>query len=154
MPRRRKTESLKANGTLNPHAQRVDDPLFQTEDFFDPEDLLQVKYEMLRRLQTERWSVTEAAENFGFSRPSFYKANTAFAEHGLVGLLGHKRGPKRAHKLSGPVMRFVAELKTSEPALPLSEITERIRAHFGIQVHVRSLQRALGRQEKKRRPEP
>ena len=154
MPRRRKTPSLKANGTLNPHPQRVHDPLFQTADFFDSEDLLQVKYEMLRPLQTERWSVTEAAETFRFSRPSFYKANAAFAEHGLAGLLGHKRGPKHAHKLSGPVMRFIAELKATEPALPLSEITERIRGHFGIQVHVRSLQRALRRQEKKRRPAP
>ena len=59
---------------------------FATDTFFDPRDLVQVKYEMLRRVQSEGHSVTGAATAFGFSRPSFYQALSAFEEGGLAGL--------------------------------------------------------------------
>ena len=45
-----KTRSLKEHGCLNPHAERVRDELFLSNPFFDPRDLLQVRYEMLRRV--------------------------------------------------------------------------------------------------------
>ena len=48
-----KGESLRQQGVLNPHPQKVADPLFHGSEFFDPRDLVQVKYEMLRRVQVE-----------------------------------------------------------------------------------------------------
>ena len=39
-PRARKTETLRERGVLHPHPQRVRDPLFVDQDFFDPRDLL------------------------------------------------------------------------------------------------------------------
>jgi hypothetical protein len=47
-PKRPQREALKRSGTLNPHPDSVTDPLFQTGDFFDAEDLVQVKYNQLR----------------------------------------------------------------------------------------------------------
>ena len=44
-----KRQILRQTGTLNPRADQVTDELFSGSDFFDPNDLLQVKYEMLRR---------------------------------------------------------------------------------------------------------
>jgi hypothetical protein len=44
---------------LNPSPERVTDELFQ--EFFDPRDLVQVKYEMLRRVQTEGQPVGRSA---------------------------------------------------------------------------------------------
>ena len=73
-----KLESLREEGTLHPHPEEVRDGLFQESEFFDPHDLLQVKYEMLRRVEKERSPITEATAAFGFSRPSFYLAQTAF----------------------------------------------------------------------------
>ena len=52
--KRSKRAALKRHGTLNPHPDAVTDPLFHTGDFFDPADLLQVKYEMLRRVEGTR----------------------------------------------------------------------------------------------------
>src|SRR5215469_639942 len=49
----RKQRALEESGTLNPHAQNVEDPAFVDSEFFDPRDLIQVKYEMLRRVRTE-----------------------------------------------------------------------------------------------------
>jgi hypothetical protein len=48
-----KGESLRHQGVLNPHPQKVADPLFLRGEFFDPRDLVQVKYEMLRRVRVE-----------------------------------------------------------------------------------------------------
>src|SRR5713101_1882440 len=62
-------------------------------DFFDPHDLLQVKYEMLRRVRRDAVTVSQAARLFGFSRPSFYHARDAFTRGGLGALVPQKRGP-------------------------------------------------------------
>ena len=44
-----KARFLASHGALHPHPERVRAPLFQGSDFFDPRDLVQVRYEMLRR---------------------------------------------------------------------------------------------------------
>src|SRR2546427_5041529 len=48
--------------------------------------------------------VTQAAAEFGFSRPSFYQAQAVFEAEGLPGLVPQRPGPKRAHKLSAEVV--------------------------------------------------
>jgi hypothetical protein len=45
-----KTQALRQSGTFNPRPQDVRDELFQEKEFFDARDLVQVKYEMLRRV--------------------------------------------------------------------------------------------------------
>lgn len=76
------------------------DPLFRDSAFFDPSDLVQVKYEMLRSVERDGRAVVEAAEAFGLSRPVYYVARELFNREGLPGLLPRKRGPKRPHKLT------------------------------------------------------
>ena len=62
-----KIQALRQSGTLNRRGGTIRDRLFLEESFFDPQDLTQVKYEMLRRVETDGKSVTEAAASFGFS---------------------------------------------------------------------------------------
>ena len=95
---RGKRQRLAASGTLNSTPEKVQDRLFQSYDFFDPEDLLQVKYEMLRRVERDGTSVSQAAHDFGFSRRHFYDLQRQFAAHGFQGFVPHKRGPKGAYK--------------------------------------------------------
>jgi hypothetical protein len=64
-----KQAALRQNGALNPHPQHVTDRLFQENEFFDARDLVQVKYEMLRRVRVERAPVSQSAAAFGFSPP-------------------------------------------------------------------------------------
>jgi transposase len=146
-----KIQTLRRQGVLNPHPEAVTDPLFRTGDFFDPQDLLQVKYEMLRRVEIDNAPVTEAAAAFGLSRPAFYQAQHAVAQQGLVGLIPRKRGPHGAHKLTPAVMDFVLQQRTASPSLPVNELIARIQQHFGVDVHRRTIERHLARQEKKRR---
>ena len=101
-----KREALKRHGTLNPHPDAVTDPLFEAGDFFDRDDLLQLKYEMLRRVTVDKQSVSQSATAFGFSRPTYYQAEADFQRDGLFGLLPEKRGPRQGHKLTPEVLDF------------------------------------------------
>jgi transposase len=142
---------LRRRGTLNPRAERVSDELFRHTPFLDPRDLVQVKYEMVRRVRMDGTSVVSAAEAFGFSRPSFYETQAAFRREGLAGLLPHKRGPRGGHKVTQQVLRFIEERRAEDRSLAATKLVPLIRARFGIQVHPRSIERALVRQERTRR---
>jgi len=94
-------------GTLNPAPEKVSDPKFRQSEFFDPRDAVQVKYEMLRRVSVENASVTEASDEYGVSRPTYYQAKTSFEGAGIAGLVPRKRGPRGPHKLQGEVLAFL-----------------------------------------------
>jgi transposase len=144
-----KSDNLRRRGSLNPHPESVTDPLFGASDFFDPRDVVQVKYEMLRCVRIEQRSITESASAFGFSRPSFYQAQASFELAGLSGLLPKKPGPKRSHKLSTEVVEFLEQLGRDDPSLRSPEMATRVLERFGLKVHPRSIERALARPKKK-----
>ena len=100
-----KGKALREEGAL--HTRPVEDELFRDSAFFDPRDLVQVKYEMLRKVHQEGQSIRRVTEAFGFSRPTFYQAQAAFAQEGVVGLIPKKRGPRGRHKLTEEVLDFV-----------------------------------------------
>jgi len=145
-----KRRRLQAQGCLNRRPLTVKDEQFGADRFFDPEDLIQVKYEMLRRVRCDKRPVSDAARDFGFSRISFYQLRDAFDKEGLTGLLPRKRGPKERHKLSGEIVRFAMETRLRETSVTVAGLTERIAERFGVRVHPRSIQRALTAQKKKR----
>ena len=146
-----KLGALREQGTLNPRPEDVKDPLFQENEFFDSRDLVQVKYEMLRRHLIEGSAITTAANVFGFSRVAFYQILKRFQENGVVGLLPKLRGPKRAHKLSEKLIAFVETSLAENPALRSRDLAQLVRSHYDISVHPRSIERALVRHQKKRR---
>jgi transposase len=159
MPKRKtwvdpKQAVLDELGVRNSRPQAVRDPLFAKSDFFDARDLVQVKYEMVRKAEVDGASVTSAVEAFGFSRPSFYQVQAALRRDGLAGLLPKKRGPKGARKLRGEVMEFLTAAHDG-PGAPAAgaaaELARQVQKRFGVRVHPRSIERALARQKKKLR---
>jgi transposase-like protein len=149
-----KSQALREHGALNPSPQRVRDPLFLRNGFFDPRDLLLVKYEMLRRARTDALSVTAAARAFGFSRTSFYQTLALFQQSGLPGLLRKRPGPRHAHKLSDEVLDDLEVQLELNERLRAPQLCRRVLEKFGLEVHPRSIERALGRRRKKGRPPP
>lgn len=143
-----KAQALRQSGTLNPRPDKVADPLFAQSSFFDARDAMQVKYEMLRRVQVDNEPIASAAASFGFSRPSFYQAQEAFHEGGLQALLPRKRGPRGAHKLTAEVMRFINDARIEDASLGSNALVAMVRERFGITIHVRSVERALAREKK------
>jgi transposase len=144
-----KRQALREQGALNRKADKVTDPLFQEDEFFDPHDVVQVKYEMLRRVHREGQKVSHACSAFGLSRPVFYQAQESLEREGLPGLVPKKRGPRRGHKLTPEVVAFVQRECKQDKTLPFSALAEKVRQRFGVKVHPRSIERVLGRSKKK-----
>jgi len=146
---KKKEEALRDEGTLNPRPEGVVDPKFREGHFFDPRDLVQVKYEMLRRVRVEKVAVSQAVEEFGFSRPTFYEAQTSFAQEGLAGLVPKKRGPRAPHKLSAEVMAFLEALVVPNQPLRARELARQAREELGLDIHPRTIERAVRPRKKK-----
>jgi len=149
-----KSELLRRDGALNSRSGKVRDEQFAgTHRFFDARDLIQVKYEMLRRVQKDGWSVSQAAKIFGFSRPSFYEAKESLEKKGIPGLLPRIRGPKGPHKLTPEALEFLESELNADPPRSPEELGTLLHERFNIHVHPRSIGRALERWKKKSRNE-
>jgi transposase len=147
----RRRAALEGQGLVNPAASSVRDALFADSDFFDPADIVQVRYEMLRAGQAGERSVAATAAAFGVSRATYYQQAAAFAEEGITGLIPAKRGPRGPHKLTDAVVDFVVGELAQHPTLDSQAMAEAVAERFGVHVHRRSVERAVARRGKKNR---
>ena len=149
MARKRKSDAKEAalaeTRTLNPRPEAVGDEQFVSSEFFDARDLVQVKYEMVRRVRVDGAPVTQTAAAFGFSRPSYYEAAAAVDRNGLGALVPAKPGPRRAHKLTDEVVAFARSAREADPSITAAQLATAIAEKFAITVHPRSVERALTR---------
>ena len=140
-----KVEALRAERSLNPRPEAVTDEEFRSSEFFDARDVVQVKYEMVRRVRVDGEAASRSATAFGFSRPSFYEAAAALNRGGLAALVPARPGPRGAHKLTVEVVAFARRRLEADPSLRSVDLVDAIAGRFGIQVHPRSVERALAR---------
>lgn len=138
-----KTVALLNAGTLNPCPEQVGDPKFQAEEFFDPRDLVQVRYEMLRRVSVDNLSVTQVIAEYGVSRPTYYQVKASFDEAGVTGLVPKKRGPHGPHKLQGDILAFVEKQHVPDEPVRARDLAMLIQQEFSVKVHPRTIERAL-----------
>jgi len=146
-----KEEALRVARALNPRPEAVTAAEFAVSEFFDPRDLVQVKYEMLRRARQDGSTVSDAAAAFGLSRPSFYEAKAAYEAAGIPGLLPKRPGPRGAHKLTQTVVERLAAAVAAQPSLSSVDLADLAQREFGVRVHPRSVERALARHPKDQR---
>jgi transposase len=138
-----KADVLLEEGTLNPAPEKVLDPKFREIEFFDPSDVVQVKYEMLRRVTVENASVTDAAQEYGVSRPTYYQAKTKLKAAGIAGLVPKKPGPRGPHKIQGELLAFLKNRLVPGEPIRARALAELIRRELGIEVHPRTIERAV-----------
>jgi transposase len=138
---------LRQSHTLHPHPDQVRDPLFLSgSPFFDPRDLVQVKYELLRRVRVDGYSVAQATSLFALSRPTFYAAHAAWEQAGIAGLLPQLTGPRHAHKLTE---ELIVQLRPLAKTMSAPQLAQWLQEQHHLKVHPRSIERALARSEKK-----
>ncbi len=146
-----KIQILQKHRSLNRRQERIIDEAFKCNEFFDPHDLVQVKYEMLRRVLVEGHPVARAASAFGFSRVAFYQIKAAYEAGGLPALIPRPTGPKYGHKITKQVLGFIDRCLTTDKSLNASTLAKRVQKQFGFSVHPRTIERALSRHQKKGR---
>ena len=142
-PKNTKADALAEEGTLNSAPEKVGDPKFRDNEFFDARDAVQVKYEMLRRVLVDSASVTQATQEYGVSRPTYYQAKTSFDKVGIAGLAPKKRGPQGPRKIQGEVWAFVRQRLVAGEPMRARELAATIRERFGLDVHPRTIERAI-----------
>ena len=142
-----KADRLRQSGFLNPHPERVADSQFVHDEFFDPRDLLQVRYEMVRAVRLQGRTLEQAARRFGVSRPTCFRLCRAFRQRGLSGLIPATRGPKGAHKITPEVLDFVDRYRTAFGSTGSRRLVPLIEQEFGIRIHHRGLDKALQRRK-------
>src|SRR5215472_1030485 len=144
-----KQAALAETRCLNPHPEQVRDEAFLASEFFDARDLVQVKYEMVRKVKAEGAPVTTAAAAFGYSRPSYYEAAAALEASGLEGLVPARPGPRAGHKLTEEILAWAEDQLAADPARRPAQLAGPIEASFGVRVHPRSVERALARRRER-----
>jgi len=139
-----KRRALRAQGALNATPDKVTSELFvDSPEFFDPEDRLQVRYEMLRAPAQGEMTVADACRAFGVSRQTFYVLRRAFEARGLAGLAEGKRGRKGPLKASVEVVEFVRRARADDPGASGAEVARQVSERFGISLHRRTVERLL-----------
>lgn len=139
-----KRRALRDQGALNAKPEAVTAELFVSHpEFFDAEDRLQVRYEMLRAPAKGELSVTEACRDFGVSRQTFYTLKRAFEARGIAGLAEGKRGRKGPLKASVEVVEFIRGARAADPTVSGGELARRVDTAFGISLHRRTVERLM-----------
>ncbi len=138
-----KERYLQDYGVLNPHPERIQDELFLTNEFFDPRDLLQVRYEMIRRHQIDKVSVLDTSNQFGVSRVTYCQVAGLYDRFGLIGLLPQKSGPKSPTKCTEEIIEFVIQQRSHQPDIPWKDLIHEVYVEFGVSLHRRTIERGL-----------
>ncbi len=138
-----KQDFLNKEGLANRRAERVTHSLFLTLDFFDPLDLPQVKYELLRAARVDNISVTEACNLFGFSREYFYRLEKAFMKHGYVSVIGSAMGRRPIIALNQEIVSFIVHRKMEEPRLSGMALRKEILQQYSIDCSGRTVERII-----------
>src|SRR5208282_17996 len=144
-----KETALAAARCLNPHPGQVRDEAFLASEFFDARDMVQVKYEMVRKVRAGGAPVTAAAAAFGYSRPSYYEAAAALERSGLEGLVPARPGPRGPHKLTGQILSWAEQQLAASPGLRPAQLAPLIQESFGVRVHPRTVEKALARRRER-----
>jgi hypothetical protein len=142
-----KLKSLREQRALHRHPENVQDETFESNDFFDRRDLVQVRYEMLRRHRIEGKAISDVAHSFRINRQAFYVTDANFRARGLPGLMPRQRGPRRAHKCTDEILDFVEQWR--ETAEGKESVVEAVRRRFSVTINPRSIERAMKRRKKK-----
>ena len=138
-----KIQFLKKEGILNLKPDRILCKKFQTLDFFDPLDLPQVRYEMLRSARVDNTSVAGACRKFGFSREYFYRLERGFRERGYASLLASRKGRRPIIALNQEIVNFIAHRKIEEPNVSGESLRKEILRLYKVDCSRRTVERIV-----------
>ena len=115
-PPRLQSRIIASASALNPHPQRVADPVFLRGEFFDPRTWVQVKYEMLRAFA---WRGPPSPRSFlrSGSHAPFSIRPKRLPKRRLARLDPSTPGPPRPPQTLGPNRGIPAPAPTPRPAL-------------------------------------
>ena len=144
-----KEAALAGARCLNPHPEQVTDPEFLASDFFDARDAVQVKYEMVRKVQAGAPRSPRPPRRSGTPARRTTPRPRRLESSGLEGLVAARPGPRGGHKLTEEILAWAEERLAAGPGLRPAQLAGPIEESFGVRVHPRSVERALARRRER-----
>jgi len=139
-----KIDRLKESGTLNPHPESVTDALFSDGAFFDRNDLLQVRYEMIRS-HTKSVTLKEIAKRYGMSVPTCVRLKRDYREGGMQALIPSRPGPRGPRKITPEMLEFAKTHLKQHANTSIRCLAELVSEKFKVNIHFSGLHRALSK---------
>ncbi len=134
-------ELLRRARCLHRSPENVKDERFtQQSDFFDNRDIVQVKYELLRRCEVEGSDVASTCPDFGFSRTTYYKVQQAFLSGGMPSLMGRQRGRPKPIKVTDVVLGYTIAEKAKNPKLTAKDMAAALDTRYHVHLSERMVQ--------------
>ena len=99
--------------------------VLEATDFYNPDDTIQKRYEMLRRKYIDGLKIKEAAKKFGYSVPYFKKLKKKFDNKGIEGLKPMKKGPKGRHPKTKKCTQII--ISNREKGMNIYENSENLK---------------------------
>jgi transposase len=125
------------------------DGRFEAGGFFDPADVVQVRYEMLRSHRVDGRPVAEVATLFGVSRQTVYNVARDFDAYGLLGLSPakpmRKRGPRGGWKYTPEIVAYVVRRRGAHRPPTFPELAREVERRFAVRVNVNGLRGVFAR---------
>jgi len=140
-----KQEILLKNRTFNRNYGKVTEKRFTSDEFYDPQDLVQVKYEMLRTANESKRSINEISGKFGFSRAAFYKIKASYEKEGISAFILNNSGSKKARKLTVEYQDFIDSYLMQNPNVSSGEIATILKQERGLNISKRTVERYRSR---------
>jgi len=136
-----KKEILIKNGTFNKNHEKVKREGFIEGGFYDPMDIVQVRYEMIKDVDNSGKTIEQISSEYGYSRASYYHIKDNFDKGGMTALIPEKTGPKEARKLTSDLQDYIKEYTQRDPKASSSKIAEEIESVKGVTVSKRTVER-------------
>jgi hypothetical protein len=142
-----KKEALVENGTFNRNHEKVKRSKFLAGGFYDPTDIMQVKYEMLRDAMGDIGSIEALSGEYGYTRASYYNIREAFDRGGVMALAHGKTGPKEPRKLTREAQAHIEGYTAGHPSASANDIRANLVQDKGIQVSKRTVERHMAKKK-------
>ncbi len=106
------------------------------------DDEITRKLSMLIEGECEGLGPSQAARKFDFSKQRYFQLRAAFRDHGALGLLSQKRGPKRNYRRTEEVVRQVIRHRFLDPEASAAVIAQKL-CQCGWTISTRSVERVI-----------
>lgn len=136
-----KKETLLGNGSFNKNYSKVKKAKFLEDSFYDPMDIIQIKYELIQDAKDARGGIEKITSDYGYTRASYYLIKAAFEKGGLAALAPGKTGPKTPYKLTLERQEHIERYISENPSANSAEVVADLLGSKGIKISKRTVER-------------
>ena len=114
-------------------------------ELMDPQDLLQVRYELVRAIDYDKKPVKEICAEYGVSVTTARRYLEDLRKGGLIALVPEPKGPSGPTKLTKEAIEFIENFLKENPRASGGKIHKALEARFHLGISKRTVERFLSK---------